>query len=419
MQVRNIEYCCQLDKLKMPVKDLIERIKTMESYIKEYALIIHDRDIYVEKNIQEYRNRNNGDEPPFDIGDLKPPHIHAMFRFKDSTPLEHFAKALGDERLNNYQKFKRGYKNAFLYLTHTNDLDKTQYNNDEVISSFDYATFKHNVLTHKTKNEIMKDNENMIYDFIMQGKIKRYNYTDYIDDDFYRRNKRKIDDTFKYRQDKLKRESKGERNMNVIYISGGAGVGKTTFAKNYCNDNNLSFYVSSSGKDILDGYGGEDVIILDDIRSDSFGLNDLFKLLDNNTDSLVASRFYNKSILECKLIIITSVMPIEDFYKIYENATNEPIEQLKRRCKTYFIMSDETIETFAYSESKRDYIKGPYMINPVSERVKKMSEEEIINNLINMFSSTTTFMSENKEDILNELKKRKIEEAFGKVKIED
>lgn len=399
MQVRNIEYCCQLDKLKIPVNELIKKVQNMSNYVKEYALIIHDKDIYVSKNIQEYKLNHNCDEAPFDIGDLKPPHIHIMFRFNDSTSLEAFAKYLGDERLQNYQKFKRGYKNAYLYLTHTNDLDKTQYDNSEVIASFDYDTFKYNVLHHKTKTQLMQEKEYKVYDEILKGHIKRYNYTDYIDDEFYRKNRKKIEDTFRYRQDKLKRESKGERKMRVIYITGKAGCGKTTFAKYFCNESNLNYYVSSSGKDILDGYGGQECIILDDIRPDSVGLSDLFKLLDNNTDSLVASRFYNKSILECKVIIITSIMTLEEFYYEYEKCNNEPIEQLKRRCSNYFIMNENVIRTRLYSPSKNDYIDGPIMVNPVSDMFMKQSDDEIINDFVNMFSSMATFVKDNKKDI--------------------
>lgn len=403
MQVRNIEYCCQIDKLPMPLDELIYRIKNMTSYIDEYALIVHDRDIYTEKNIQDYMTLHNGEVPPFDVGDLKPPHIHCMFRFKDSTPLEHFARALGDERLNNFQKFRRGYKNAFLYLTHTNDLDKTQYKDFEVIANFDYATFKYNVLNHKTKSQLAQDKANQVFRLIMDGVIKRYNLTDYIDDGFYRTYKSKINDTFIFRQEKIRRESRGKRDMKVIYITGPSGSGKTQYAIHHCEQFNLDYYVSSSGKDILDGYGGQDAIILDDLRGDSVGLNDLFKLLDNNTDSLVSSRFYNKSILECKLIIITSIMPIEEFYSCFEQFTHEPIEQLKRRCTEYYVLNDDYGKAFVYSPKYRDYIGGVYFKNPISEKFKTMSNNELLEGLKRTLTDVVGFVTDNRDEIIEEV----------------
>ena len=47
-------------------------------------------------------------------------------------------------------------------------------------------------------------------------------------------------------------------------------------------------------------------LILDDLRPSCIGLSDLLKMLDNHTSSSVKSRYYNK-VLECKLIIITSI----------------------------------------------------------------------------------------------------------------
>jgi hypothetical protein len=45
--------------------------------------------------------------------------------------------------------------------------------------------------------------------------------------------------------------------------------------------------VSSGGKHPLDNYAGQECIILDDLRDTTYDFQDLLKLTDNNTDSLV------------------------------------------------------------------------------------------------------------------------------------
>lgn len=88
--------------------------------------------------------------------------------------------------------------------------------------------------------------------------------------------------------------------MEAMYFYGDSGTGKTTYAKQLCEKKNYSYFVSSGSNDVLDGYAGQDVIILDDLHPSSVGLSDLLKMLDNNTASTVKSRYYN-NVLECKL----------------------------------------------------------------------------------------------------------------------
>ena len=57
--------------------------------------------------------------------------------------------------------------------------------------------------------------------------------------------------------------------------SGDAGTGKTTYAKDLAVKKGYSIFVSSGSNDVLDGYGGEDCIILDDLRPSCMGLSDL------------------------------------------------------------------------------------------------------------------------------------------------
>lgn len=95
-----------------------------------------------------------------------------------------------------------------------------------------------------------------------------------------------------------------------------------------CEDKGYSVFVSSGSNDVLDGYAEQDCIILDDLRPSCMGLSDLLKMLDNNTASTVKSRYKNK-VLECKLIIVTSVLKIDEFFNGVFKEQKEPIVQLK------------------------------------------------------------------------------------------
>lgn len=106
---------------------------------------------------------------------------------------------------------------------------------------------------------------------------------------------------------------------------------------------------------------------MDDLRDDTYSLADFLKLTDNNTDSLVGCRFYNKSIAECKLLIATSIQDIHDFYK-YETShdSKESQVQLFRRFKNYLVMDAQKVSTYKFMEAFDDYALVEEVINPVS-----------------------------------------------------
>lgn len=122
------------------------------------------------------------------------------------------------------------------------------------------------------------------------------------------------------------------RNHSATVCCQGSRLTKsqTTFAKKLAR-NFGDYFISSSGKDFLDGYMGQLSIILDDFRGSQATLSTVLKLLDNNTASSVESRYKNSSISECKQIYITSVVePFEMFQNVFKESP-EPYEQFARR----------------------------------------------------------------------------------------
>ena len=174
--------------------------------------------------------------------------------------------------------------------------------------------------------------------------------------------------------------------MECVYITGKSGTGKSTYAKMMCEDKGYSVFVSSGSNDVLDGYAGQDCIILDDLRPSCMGLSDLLKMLDNNTASTVKSRYKNK-VLECKLIIITSVLKIDEFFNGVFKEQKEPIVQLKRRCKLHLRFEQDYYYASLFDDKKGDYSDEFEYVNPVATmypKVELTSEERLnyINNLL-------------------------------------
>lgn len=202
---------------------------------------------------------------------------------------------------------------------------------------------------------------------IVNGDIREFNLYDEVNIIEYDKYKKSIDNAFMYRQKILLKES--NRSMKVIFITGKSGCGKTTYAKMTCENLNYSYFVSSGSNDPFDGYAGQDCVILDDLRGSSFSFSDLLKITDNHTNSSVKSRYKNK-ILECKLLIITSVMPIEDFYKNVFESSEEPLIQFERRCQTYVKMDSDYMDIFIFDDSKGMYVKGGRSKNPVAQMIK-------------------------------------------------
>ena len=142
------------------------------------------------------------------------------------------------------------------------------------------------------------------------------------------------------KMESLRHQTIGERKLEVVYIMGPSGSGKTTVGKYIAEQLKYDYFVSGSGEDFLDSYDKEECIILDDFRAGTMRFSEFLKFIDNNTNSSVKSRYNNKDVSNCKLIIITSVFEPAKLYKVTnvddsdeENPNQEPLEQLMRRLK--------------------------------------------------------------------------------------
>ena len=318
--------------------------------VQDYAYILHDKDVHED-------------------GTPVAPHWHIMIRFKRPVQTESLCKWFGIK--SNMIGYILGtFGDAVAYLTHRNKPEKYQYLDEEIKSNYDFKVEVEKALSKKKASQRKEE----IIELIRSGIVREYNYTEYITALEYDKFKRAIDNAFTYRRDTLKSL---DRHMNVIYIYGGSGTGKTTYAKQLVINKGLSCYISSGSNDPLDGYKGQDCLILDDIRPGDFLLSDFLKILDNNTQSTVKSRYKNK-LLECQYLIVTTSFDIPVFFDLLLDSEGESVKQMERRCTLKIQMNTSTMTTYVYQPVSGKYKKVSILKNPVSEVYNKrdLTDEE-------------------------------------------
>ena len=326
--------------------------------IKKFAYILHDKDTYTKDD--EKKN------PEHKAGTLKEPHWHICLQFKDSQNTKYVAKWFDIEEQYVNKSSSGHYEDMLLYLIHKNSSEKFQYCIDEVHANFDYTQFIQS-------NGILKTRIQELTDLFMDGTLKEYNYFKYMTNSEFQLYKTSLEKAHEYYRDSI---YDGNRQLEVIYISGGSGTGKTTLAKHIAEKHGYSFFISGSDNDLLDGYKGQDCLILDDLRGSSLKFSDFIKMIDNNSDSKVKSRFHNKHITECKLIIITCIHNMEGFYNNLFSEQDEPLLQFKRRCKTFLELNPYTVRSYYFDKATDKYEFVAEFKNPVLELIIQTIEEK-------------------------------------------
>ena len=122
------------------------------------------------------------------------------------------------------------------------------------------------------------------------------------------------------------------------------------------SSNSLGYFlycISSSSNDIFQDYKGQRAIILDDLRAkeeneyvkSGIEFVELLKMIDNNTQSSVYSRFQNK-VFVGKMIVITSSVPIKYWYRQMQYNNREDLKQLYRRINSYVVVTETEVRLY-------------------------------------------------------------------------
>lgn len=374
MKRRKYEVVSDLEHL--PKEKMLEGIAN--SAVRQWAYILHDKDV-------------NEDGTPVK------PHWHVHVYLNDSYDSKYVARWFGvPEHLLEKIKDDEG---SLEYLTHANRPEKHRYAKEEVVANFDLEEEIKKAKERKAKKMRLSD----LLHGIDDGTIRRYNLYDYVSVEEYYSFARAIEKAFEYRTMRLRG---ADRNMQCIFITGQSGSGKTTYAKQLAENSGFSVFVSSGSNDVLDGYAGQECIILDDLRPSCMGLSDLLKMLDNNTSSTVKSRYFNK-VLECKMIIITTTKSLETFFSEVFERENESAIQLMRRCETVVEMDTEKIVIKVWQKKSRQYKAFNPIRNFVLDqfKVEDMTEEQMLDKISEVLHLSA--------DVVDELKNNGAEYLNG------
>lgn len=262
-------------------------------------------------------------------------HYHYFIKTRSSWDLNILASSLGLKE-EQIEKIHTKWKTSILYARHINQGDKGKplipsSDIETNIEDYDNICEKALSLSVVSPSVSSRGLPRCVIDYA-ENKIPYSKLLSLLSFAEFNKYKKDIDNARIYRQ------KKGiDRDMKVIYINGPAGSGKTTLAKFIGTSQGYDIFISGSGNDPFDGYDNEECIILDDLRADVFTKAELFKLLDNNTNSSVKSRYFNKAITRCRLLIITSIKSPQGLYS-WEGVEGEPFAQLARRLSFSYLL---------------------------------------------------------------------------------
>lgn len=365
---RNMMYAQKFPYLKGDTKEekianIIELIETkMKPTPEKYAVIVHDKE--VDKD-----------------GNAKEPDLHVMMRFKNTRYYSGVAKDFGDKP-QYIEGWDDNEENGFAYLVHATAKARKEgkhlYDTSEVHANFDYVTYMADLMAKANRTNQQGQSVNWLLDGLYAVALTKQEIEKKLSGSQYGRLKRQIDDIWTKRLQIMAAEWRKQmleqgKKVEVIWIYGEPGAGKTRLAKRYADKAGQAFYLSGSSRDPFQGYLGQHTIILDELRPQTIEYHDLLRITDPfGVGEAVAapSRYYDKA-LAADLIIITSPYSPEAFYykKLGAFDMIDKFEQLARRISIAIRMTMDKIEVLSYDSSIRGFSEIPNLErkNPYSQ----------------------------------------------------
>lgn len=334
MFLKQCEVESRVEYFKGNIQEIIKSKKT----IKKWAYILHDKDDTA-------------------------PHYHIYLNFGSSgVDTKQVAEWFGLQE-SQVSRIKGRATDMLLYLTHGNDSqqNKHQYSPTEVVANFDFQT--------EVKNaKILGDFEHYSY-------ARQLEYVNTLPISEIASAFSQLEKLWRLQCRWLTLQT--DRQLEVMFICGKGGTGKTYYAKKFLESQNYDYCVSSSSNDPFQDYLGQEGMILDDLRDKAFEFEDLLKILDNNTVSSVQCRFQNK-VFNGKMIVITSPVPLRYWYRLQYGNQYDTLIQLYRRISCYVEVTKEEITVYNDGVQDNGYPKGTGQIfkNGLFERREEKRQEK-------------------------------------------
>ena len=357
-------------KYLAPPIDTLDKLleKVGEIGAERYAGILHDKDVDEEN------------------------HIHLFAHFANAREIKAVAKALNI--LPQYIAiWDKGISNGFAYLTHrTKSAEQDyQYSAAEVTANFDYVSWleKYEANHKKKKTSASQRNEiEHLLDCLYVGILTREEVEKKLSGSEYAKNHKKIEDVWDKRlqnlaEERMKQRKAEGQQVEVIWIYGEAGTGKTRLAKEQAIKRDPSYFITGSSRDPFQRYSGEDVIIYDEARPSDIRFSDLLKLLDPYGEDVSApSRYYDKAICAAVYFITSPYSPLEFYKEIMGEdweTQKDGFDQLLRRLSLVLHVTKEKIEAVEFYPATKTFqpIASANRPNPYYQPPEKQQDNKI------------------------------------------
>lgn len=291
--------------------------------------------------------------------------------------LEHVHMVLEDKNKTCFSIIKRIYQTAHIAMTQGNKKQVEEYiykigkfeeKGEKIIKMLTVGE----IVGRQGKRSDLEEIKRMIYDEkltpkqILSKSADFYKSEKYINKMYY---------------DKKMNETPVRRDVEVTWCFGGTGTGKTFFmselTKKYGREE--VYICNAMNKNPFDGYEGQSIICIDELRADSgyFDFSTLLSVLDCYTIEIKA-RYQNKLMLWTKVYITSPLLPHEiytsDYYKKHDK-----INQLIRRIgffNYFYINSLKEHKIYSYDNRNNCLPVSREVIIASAEQAEKMELEE-------------------------------------------
>ena len=345
-------------------------VNNYENDVIEYAYILHENDVN-------------------EKGEVEQAHYHLCIRKRNKTnfKFETLKHAFPVGKIEQ----GRTWEYMLQYLLHKNHPERTPHSVDEIVTNIDGGTldlYLKSTPSVKKKNSLeyqfqkLKDD---IVDYkILQFEFREQTATNRLYRALNAEYEAKIERAFNAQKIALYERDKQSRSLEVLFLEGSGGKGKSGFAVSFCEYMKWSYYIASDENDPMQDYASQKCLILDDLRDDCFSYSSFMRLLSTYTGTSVKSRYKNKAFTG-DTIIISSYCPLSEYYKEDEKNGkkkkyvadasyygDDPLVQLHRRIKTLIRAYEDLFYIYDHKKDGSNVLKATivnpaYLIKPEKE----------------------------------------------------